>query len=115
MKELSIGMLLAILEEIFGAGLFWGMVICALVVIGLFVLLIIRDKGLIAGRFLWSEITAPIGALAAILFVQIMTDSGFKDLGGPIDLILIIAIGCGGALVAPMFTYLLLGLRDSHR
>lgn len=52
MKELSIGMLLAIFEEIFGAGLFWGMVICALVVIGLFVLLIIRDKGLIAGRFL---------------------------------------------------------------
>lgn len=51
----------------------------------------------------------------AILFVQIMTDSGFKDLGGPIDLILLIAIGCGCALVAPMFTYLLLGLRDSRR
>lgn len=110
MKDLTIGMLLAVFEEIFGAWLFWGMVLCALVVIGLFVVLIIRDRGLIAGRFLWSEITAPIGAMAAIFFVQRMTDSGFADLGGPIDLMMLIAIGCGGALVAPMLTYLLLGL-----
>jgi len=63
----------------------------------------------------WISLAGSGSNVLAILFVQIMTDSGFKDLGGPIDLILLIAIGCGGALVAPMFTYLLLGLRDSRR
>jgi hypothetical protein len=63
----------------------------------------------------WISLAGSGSNLLAILFVQIMTDSGFKDLGGPVDLIHLIAIGCGGAIVAPMFNYLLLGPRDRRR
>lgn len=115
MKELTLGMLLAVSEEVFGAGLFWLLIVLAALVIGLFLLVLIRDRGLVAGRFLWSEITAPIGAIAAILFVQFMTSSGFGDIGGPIDVIVLLMIGAAGAVVAPMLTYLALGLtRKTH-
>ena len=43
MKDVSIGMFIAVFEEIFGAGLFWGMVAAAAAILLAFLYLIVRD------------------------------------------------------------------------
>jgi O-antigen/teichoic acid export membrane protein len=108
MKELTFGMLLAVFEEMFGAGLFWLLVVAAAVLVGIFVWMIMRDRQGFSIRFLRAELSAPIGALAAILFVQYITNSGFSDIGGPIDLIVILMIAVGGAVASTILLYVVL-------
>lgn len=110
MKELSIGMFIAVFEEIFGAPLFWTMVALAGVILLAFLWQIVRDHSLESRRFLRAELWAPVGALAAILFVQFVTNSGFSDIGGPIDVIVLILIGTAGAIGLTILAYVLLGL-----
>ncbi|MCI5074822.1 DUF5368 domain-containing protein [Oricola sp.] len=110
MKDVSIGMFIAVFEEIFGAGLFWGMVAVAGLILLAFVWQILREHRLESRRFLRAELWAPVGAVAAILFVQFVTNSGFSDIGGPIDVIVLILIGSAGAIGLTILTYVLLGL-----
>lgn len=97
MKDLTFETLIAVFEEIFGPALFWAMVAAAILVTLAFVFVVLRDRAVESRRLLRAELLAPIGAIAAIVFVQQMTNSGLKDLGGPVDLIMLIAIGVGGA------------------
>lgn len=108
MKELTFGMLLAVFEEMFGAGLFWFLVVAAAALVGIFAWMIMRDRQGFSIRFLRAELSAPIGALAAILFVQYITNSGFSDIGGPIDLIVILMIAVGGAVASTILLYVIL-------
>ena len=98
MKDLTFETLLAVFEEIFGFGLFWAMVAAAAMVTVAFLYVLIRDRNLESRRLVRAELLAPIGAFAAILFVQAMTSSGFRDIGGPIDVIVLILIGAAGAV-----------------
>lgn len=105
MKDLTLQILIAVFEEIFGSWLFWSMVVLAVLIAGLFIYILIRDRGPGARRLLWAELWAPVGALAAILFVQFITSSGFGDIGGAIDVIVLILIGIGGAIGAFTLAY----------
>jgi len=97
MKDLTLETLIAVFEEMFGPALFWTMVAVALIITLVFIFVLIRDRS-IEGRYLArAELSAPIGALAAILFVQHMTNSGFADIGGPIDVIVVLLTGVAGA------------------
>jgi len=97
MKDLTLETLVAVFEEIFGTALFWSMVAVAATITLAFIFVLIRDRS-VEGRYLArAELTAPIGAIAAILFVQFMTNSGFSDIGGPIDLIVLTLTGIAGA------------------
>ncbi|MCO8145267.1 DUF5368 domain-containing protein [Rhodovulum tesquicola] len=97
MKELTFGTLIAVFEEMYGPWLFWAMVLVAAMITLAFIFVLIRDRS-IEGRYLArAELTAPIGAIAAILFVQYITNSGFADIGGPIDVIVVLMIGVAGA------------------
>ncbi|MGC9417996.1 MAG: DUF5368 domain-containing protein [Rhodovulum sp.] len=97
MKELTLETLIAVFQEIFGAALFWTMVAVAIIITLASIFVLIRDRS-IEGRYLArAELSAPIGAIAAILFVQYMTNSGFSDIGGPIDLIVLLGTGVAGA------------------
>lgn len=115
MKDVSIGMFIAVFEEIFGAGLFWGMVAAAVAIGAAFVWLIVREHHLESRRFLRAELWAPVGALAAILFVQFITNSGFSDIGGPIDVIVLILIGTAGAIGLTILAYVVPGLFPGRR
>ncbi len=97
MQELTIGTLIAVLEEMFGQVLFWALVVVAVVVTLAFIYVVIRDRSLRSRWFLRAELIAPIGAIAAIWFVFAITESGFGDIGGPIDAIALILIGVAGA------------------
>ena len=97
MKDLTLSTLIAVFEEIFGTALFWAMVGAALLVTLAFLYVVIRDRGIRAAYFLRAELLAPVGALGAILFVQVMTSSGFRDIGGPLDVLMVGMTGIAGA------------------
>jgi low affinity Fe/Cu permease len=115
MKELTFGMMIAVFEEMFGAGLFWLLVILATALLGIFVWLVSRDRDGFSIRFLRAELSAPIGALLAVVFVQYITNSGFTDIGGPIDVIVLLMIATGGAIASTMVFYVLSTLVGSRR
>ena len=105
MKDLTFGTLIAVFEEMFGRGLVWAMVAAAAVVTLLFLRVLIRDRGLEARGLVRAELWAPVGALLAILFVQWITNSGFRDIGGPIDVIVLIAIAVAGGVGLTILAY----------
>jgi hypothetical protein len=110
MKDLTLSTLIAVFEEIFGRSLFWAMVILAIAILGAFVYAVWRDRGLDSRNFLRAELSAPVGAIAAILFVQWFTSSGFADVGGPVDVLVLVLIGLGGAIGLVFLTYLAMAL-----
>ena len=105
MQDLTFTTLLAVFEEIFGRWLFWAMVAVALVVTVLYIYVLIRDRAFSWHKFLWAQLSMPFGAIAAVLFVQGMTRSGFSDLGGPIDVIVLLGVAVGGAVGMAILVY----------
>lgn len=105
MKELTFGTLIAVFEEIFGRGLFWAMaLVAALITLG-YLYVLIRDRSLSMRKFLLAQLSMPAGAVAAVLFVQAVTDSGFGDIGGPIDVIVLLAVAVLGAVGTAILVY----------
>lgn len=105
MNELTPSTLLAVFEEMFGKGLFWFMVAAAAVILGAYLFVLIRDRSVSMKKFLWAQISMPFGALAAILFTLWLTNSQVTDIGGPIDVIVFLAIAAMGAVASSIFVY----------
>ena len=105
MKELTFETLIAVFEEIFGRGLFWTMVAAALIVTAAYLFVLIRDRAMSMRKFLWAQLSMPFGAIAAVLFVQAMTSSHFRDIGGPIDVIVLLGVAAMGAIGAAILVY----------
>ena len=115
MKELTIGTLVAVLEEMFGPALFWVMVVAAVLITIAFVYVIVRDRSLRSRWFLRAELLAPIGAIAAIWFVFVITESGFRDMGGPIDIVALILIGLAGGIGLTFLAYTVQAVTGGRR
>jgi len=105
MKELTVGTLIAVFEEIFGRGLFWAMVAAAALVTLAYLFVLIRDRSVSWRKFLLAQIAMPFGAVAAVVFVQAMTHSHLRDIGGPIDLIVLLGVAVMGAVGAAILVY----------
>lgn len=105
MKELTLETLIAVFEEIFGRGLFWAMLAAALVVTGAYLYVLIRDRAMSMRKFLWAQMAMPFGAIAAVLFVQGVTNSHFRDVGGPVDAIVLLGVAVLGAVGAAILVY----------
>jgi hypothetical protein len=105
MKDLTIGTLIAVFEEIFGRGLFWAMVAAAVLVTVLYLYVLIRDRSISWRKFLLAQVSMPFGAIAAIWFVLTMTHSELVNFGGPVDLVLLLAVAAGGAIGAAILVY----------
>jgi tellurite resistance protein TehA-like permease len=105
MKELTFGTLIAVFEEIFGRGLWWIMVIVAMVITALYLYVLIRDRSMSMRKFLWAQLSMPFGAIAAVLYVQAMTSSHFRDIGGPIDVIVLLGVATLGAIGCAILVY----------
>ncbi|MCV6601255.1 MAG: DUF5368 domain-containing protein [Cohaesibacter sp.] len=110
MKELTLSTMLAVFEEVFGMGLFWAMVIMAIIGLLAFLLIVMKERKLESARFLRSEIIGLAGGFLAIWFVQAITSSGYSDIGGPVDLIILLLIWLAGAIGTVMTAYILQGL-----
>ena len=105
MKDLTFGTVIAVFEEIFGRGLFWAMVAVAVVVTMGYLYVLVRDRAVSWRKFLFAQVSMPVGAIAAVWFVLVMTNSRLADLGGPVDLIVFLAIATGGAIGAAILVY----------
>jgi membrane-associated phospholipid phosphatase len=105
MKDLTFETLIAVFEEIFGRGLFWGMVVAAVVVTLAYLYVLIRDRHISWRKFLLAQLSMPFGAVAAVWFVLVMTSSKLANIGGPIDVIILLMIAAGGAVGAAILVY----------
>jgi glucan phosphoethanolaminetransferase (alkaline phosphatase superfamily) len=105
MEELSFETLIAVFEEMFGTFLFWGLVVVAAVITVGYIYVLIRDRAVSWRKFLLAQLSMPVGAVAAIYFVFWVTKSGFADMGGPIDVIVLLGVGLAGAIGAAILVY----------
>lgn len=105
MKELTLPTLLAVMEEIFGRGLFWAMVAAAVLVTLAYLYVLIRDRAMSMRKFLLAQLSMPIGAVAAVVFVQAMTNSHMRDIGGPVDVIILLGVAAMGAVGMAILVY----------
>ena len=105
MKDLTFETLIAVFEEIFGRGLFWAMVVAAVVVTLAYLYILIRDRHISWRKFLLAQLSMPFGAVAAVWFVLVMTSSQLANIGGPIDLIVLLMVAAGGAIGAAILVY----------
>ncbi len=115
MKELTFGTIIAVFEEIFGRGLFWAMVAAAVVVTLAYLFVLFRDRAVSWKKFLLAQLSMPVGAVLAVVFVWWMTDSGWRDIGGPVDLIVVLGIAVVGAVGMAILVYTLESLLGSKR
>lgn len=115
MKDLTFETLLAVFEEIFGPTLFWVMVVAAVVITLGYLYVLIRDRSVSWRKFLFAQLSMPVGAVLAVWFVMVMTKSRLSDLGGPIDVILFLGIAAAGALGMAVFVYTVESLWGSKR
>lgn len=109
MKEMSLATLIAIFEEMLGIWLWIGLAGIALAVL-LFLATLLRERTLHPRRLVVAEFGAVAGGVLAILIVQQVTNSGFRDIGGPIDWVLGVAIFAVGALATLLGAYGLVGI-----
>jgi len=109
LQEMSLATLLAIFEEMLGAWLWVGLAAMALAVI-LFLLALLREGALRPRRLVWTEFAAVGGGVLAVLIMQHVTNSGFADIGGPIDWVLGAVIFAVGALATLVGAYGVSGL-----
>ncbi|RGP36038.1 DUF5368 domain-containing protein [Pseudotabrizicola alkalilacus] len=105
MKHLTLETLIAVWEEMFGRGLFWLMTGVAVVVTVAYVFVLLRDRHMSMRKFLLAQLSMPFGAIAAVLFVQGITSSGFRDIGGPVDVLVLLAVAAAGAIGLAILVY----------
>ncbi|TCS59758.1 hypothetical protein EDD52_11961 [Primorskyibacter sedentarius] len=105
MEQLTLETLIAVFEEIFGRPLFWVMVVAAAVITLAYIYVLIRDRSVSMRKFLLAQLSMPIGAVAAVVFVQSVTHSQLRDIGGPIDVIVLLGVAAMGAVGTAIFVY----------
>jgi hypothetical protein len=109
MKELDALVLILVFEEMLGPWLWVGLAVAGLALVGAIVV-VLREHGVRPRRLLWAEFAAILGGAGAVLVMQAVTHSGFRDIGGPIDWVLGIAIFAAGAIATLVAAYAALGL-----
>jgi len=115
MQELTFETMIAVFEEVFGPVLFWAMVaVAALVTLG-YLYVLIRDRSVSWRKFLLAQLSMPVGAVLAVWFVMVMTDSQISDIGGPVDVIVFLGVAALGAVGMGILVYTLEALIGTRR
>ncbi len=97
MEEFKISTFIAVFEEMFGVALWWLLVAVAVVITAAYLYVLIRDRAMSMRKFLLAQLSMPFGAIIAVLFVLHITNSQFSDLGGPVDVIVLLGVALLGA------------------
>lgn len=105
MKEMTFGTMIAVFEEIFGRGLFWAMVVAAVLVTLGYIFVLFRDRAVSWRKFLLAQLSMPVGAVLAVWLVMAMTHSQLTDIGGPIDVIVFLGVAALGAIGMAILVY----------
>ena len=105
MKELTFETLLAVFQEMFGPWLFWVLVAGAAAVTVVYLFVLFRDRRISMRKFLLAQLAMPVGAIAAVVFLQTITNSHFRDLGGPVDWLVLVGVASLGAVGIAILVY----------
>ncbi len=105
MQELDPLVFVVVFVEMLGPTLFWLLVAGIVATTMAFVWVLVRDRGLQARRLVRAELIGAAGGVAAISFMQTVTNSGFRDIGGPIDWVLVAVIFVVGAVGTTLLAY----------
>ncbi|MBE1236844.1 DUF5368 domain-containing protein [Phaeovibrio sulfidiphilus] len=105
MKELTLTTMIAVFEEIFGSGLFWAMMLLAAVITVAYVYVLIRDRAVSMRKFLWAQVSMPVGAVVAVVFVLAQTNSALRHTGGPVDVFVLLGVALLGAVGMAILVY----------
>lgn len=105
MQELTLETMIAVLEEIFGKGLFWAMAVAAALITVAYLYVLVRDRAMSMRKFLFAQLSMPFGAVAAVFFVLQMTQSKLSDAGGPVDVMFLTGIAVVGAVGLAILVY----------
>lgn len=114
MKELDPLVFFAVFQEMLGFWL-WLLLAAAVFGIGSFAYALVRDRGIRAGRFVVAQLIGIVGGIAALFFMWWITSSSILDVGGAIDVVLVLAIWVGGFLGGTILSYGLMGLVSAPR
>lgn len=108
MEQLDLTTLLAVFNEMLGP-LLW--VLAAFSIIGTlaFIILLIREKGIVPKRLVGSQVVGIIGGFLALALMVQVSSSGFTDAGGPIDWILIALVFSAGLIGSAILIYTAIG------
>jgi drug/metabolite transporter (DMT)-like permease len=110
MEEITLGTLIAVFEEMFGAALFWAMAAVAAAITLGWLYVLIRDRKVSWRKFLLAQLSMPVGAVAAVWFVMWITSSGPRHIGGPIDWIVLLGVAAAGAVGFALLVYVVQSL-----
>lgn len=108
MKELDPLIILAVFQEMLGP-LLWLLILIAFGATLAFVLLLVREKGIVARRLVRSELAGVAGGGLALALMAKVSSSGFTDAGGPADWFLIVLVFAAGMVGTVILVYSLLG------
>src|SRR5690606_2180488 len=108
MKELDPLILSAVFQEMLGP-LLW--LILAVVVLGTlaFVVLLLRERKIVARRLMWSQVLGLFGGVMSLVIMAKVSASGYSDAAGPADWILLMLVFGLGAVGTMVLTYTLVG------
>lgn len=110
MKELDPMVFLAVFREMLGWWL-WAILAVAVFGLALFAWTLVRERGLSSRCLVRAELLGILGGFAAIFFMWWITSSSLFDVGGPIDVILVLAIWTAGFAGLTILSYGLMRLR----
>jgi hypothetical protein len=71
---------------------------------------LIRDRSMSMRKFLLAQLSMPFGGVAAVAFVLAVTKSKLSDIGGPIDLIVLLGVFAAGAVGFAILVYVVQSL-----
>lgn len=81
------------------------MVVVAALILAAYLYVLLRDRYISWRKFLFAQLAMPVGAIAAVWFVLLMTHSELANIGGPVDVIVLLLIAAGGAIGAAILVY----------
>ncbi len=105
MKDLTFGTMIAVSQEIFGRTVFWIMVALAALITLTYFYVLIRDRAVSWKKFLLAQLSMPVGAVAAVWLLMATTHSRLSDIGGPIDVLVLLTVALGGAIGMAICVY----------
>jgi hypothetical protein len=108
MKELDPLVLLAVFQEMLGP-LLWILVLASVAATAAFVILLVREKGIVSPRLVKAEIAGVFGGGLALVLMAKVSSSGFTDAGGPADWFLIGLVYGAGLIGTIILVYSVLG------
>ena len=114
MKDYDPMVFLAVFQEMLGP-LLWVLIALAVLGTAAFVLLLMRERGLVAKRLVRAELAGLVGGVLALVLMAKVSSSGFTDAGGPADWFLIAGVFGAGLIGTIVVVYSIVGWISPQR